>query len=79
MALSEVRTQLYLPREQYRKVKQMAQKRHASFAQLVREAIEQLLRKEETRWDEDPISRHIGMFSGDKDLSRHHDRYIYSD
>ena len=79
MANYEMRTQLYLPRKQYQKVKRMASKRRVSFAQVVREALDSLLRQEEGRWEEDPISRHVGLFSSDKDLAAHHDKYIYGD
>ena len=78
MSLTERRVQLYLPETQYQSVRYLAREKHASFAQVVREAIEGLLRNNRARWQDDPISHHIGLFKGkDKDLSSHHDRYVY--
>ncbi|HSL83326.1 MAG TPA: CopG family transcriptional regulator [Thermoanaerobaculia bacterium] len=37
--LSEVRTQLYLPREQHRELKRVAREREVSMAQVVRDAV----------------------------------------
>lgn len=80
MALSERRAQLYLTKEQYQKVMRLAKQKHTSFAQVVREAIEEFLRKNHSRWEQDPITKHIGVFEGkETDLSINHDRYIYGD
>ena len=77
-SVTERRIQIYLPEEQYRGVNHLADEKQTSFAQVVREAIGEYLRSSHTKWDRDPITRHIGLFaSRDKDLSTHHDRYIY--
>jgi hypothetical protein len=78
MSVTERRVQLYLPEAQYKGVRHLAQEKHTSFAQIVREAIEGLLRKNRARWDEDQITKHIGLFEakGD-DLSVKHDDYLY--
>lgn len=78
MSISEKRVQVYLPEEQYKSILQLAKEKHASFAQVVREALDGLLRKNQSRWDKDPISRHMGAFeSKHKDLSSRHDHYLY--
>ena len=80
MARYEKRAQLYLPKDQFQKVAKLAREKHTTFAQLIREAIGEFLSKNRQRWEKDPITRHIGQFkSHDKDLSVHHDRYIYGE
>ena len=78
MSVTARRVQLYLPEAQYQSAKQLAQQKHASFAQIVREALEAFLQQRKARWDDDPITQHVGHFkSKDRDLSTHHDRYLY--
>lgn len=80
MALSEKRAQLYLSREQYKKITKLAREKHMSFAQLMRQAIDEYLRRNQARWDADPISRHAGVLEGkEPDLSENHDHYIYGE
>lgn len=72
------RTQLYLPKDQFKKVMKLAKEKHISFAYLVREAVAEFLKKDQKRWEQDSITKHIGLFeSKDTDLSINHDRYIY--
>lgn len=78
MSVTARRVQLYLPEAQYKGVRHLAQEKHTSFAHIVREALDGFLRKSRARWEEDPITSHIGLFEGkDDDLSIHHDRYLY--
>lgn len=78
MSVTARRVQLYLPEEQYKGLMHLAKEKRSSFAQVVREAIEGLLRNSRTRWDDDPITSHVGLFEGkDNDLAVHHDRYLY--
>ena len=80
MALSEKRAQLYLSKEQFRKIMKLAKEKQTTFAHLTREAIDEYLRKNEARWEEDPITKHIGFLEGkETDLSVNHDFYIYED
>jgi len=41
--VTEVRTQIYLPREQHRELRRVAERRESSMAQIVREAVESYL------------------------------------
>ena len=80
MSVTERRVQLYLPEVQYRSVMGLAKEKHTSFAQVVREALEEFLRRNDRRWEEDPITDHVGAFdSKDKDLSIDHDHFIYDE
>ncbi|MBI2093332.1 MAG: ribbon-helix-helix protein, CopG family [Candidatus Omnitrophica bacterium] len=78
MSVTERRVQLYLPEAQYKSLRHLAREKHTSFAQIVREAIEGLLQKNRLRWDQDPITRHLGLFEAkESDLSVNHDDYLY--
>jgi hypothetical protein len=79
MAIAEKKIQIYLPKNQYKTVRQLAHQKHTSFAQIVREALNSLVRRDQNRWDHDPISPYIGFIDGPKDLSTNHDHYIYDD
>jgi hypothetical protein len=80
MAITDRKAQIYLPEEQYRGVKAAAKNKRSSFSQVVREAVAVYLAKDASRWANDPISKHIGMFrSKEGDLAENHDRYIYDD
>ena len=51
--------------------------KRTSFARIVRETLEGFLRGRKARWEDDPITQHIGLFEGkDDDLSVHHDHYL---
>lgn len=74
------RTQVYLLKDQFRKVTKLAKEKHISFAQIMREAVDEVLRKNQAKWDMDPISKHIGILHGkEKDMAVNHDHYIYGD
>ena len=78
MSIMDKRVQIYLPTDQYKGILRLAKEKHASFAQVVREAVGGLLRENRNRWEHDRIGRHVGVFeSKDKDLSSNHDRYLY--
>ncbi len=80
MAQFEKRAQLYLAKEQFQKVVRLAKEKHTSFAQVIRESIEELLRKSQTKWDHDSISKHIGIFEGkETELSKNHDQTLYDE
>lgn len=80
MALAEKRAQLYLPKDQWKKITKLAKDKRISFAELAREAFDDYLRKSKTRWENDPITKHIGFLKGhERDLSENHDHYIYDD
>jgi hypothetical protein len=81
MALSEIKTQIYLPKELFGSLKRHARHGKTSVAHVVREAIGAFLEEHArppVNWAEDPITRSIGMAKGgDRDLSTHHDKYLY--
>lgn len=78
MPISEKRFQLYLPNDQFLRVKRTAEKKHWSFAQLVRVALDEFLKRTDARWEDDPITQRIGMLEGkETDLAKRHDDYIY--
>ena len=81
-----VRTQVYLPRDVYEKLRQRAEKHGLTMADQIREALDDYvvrIRQEEklppfnpNEWFEiiDKIS-----FDGPPDLAENHDKYLYSD
>lgn len=74
------RTQIYLGKDQMQKLKLEAQKNHRAVSALVRKAIDLFLNKKEDLidWDADPLTKAIGKIkTGVKDLSVHHDYYLY--
>ncbi len=80
MALSEIRTQIYLPKDLFGNLKKHAQQGKKSVAQVIREAIGAFLEERArpaVRWSNDPITRSIGMVKGDTDLAENHDKYLY--
>lgn len=82
MAKSEVRTQIYLPGEIHRALKERARRDRKSMAEEVREAVTQYLTEPAAPADlkNDPILKLIG-FARDKegktDVAENHDQYIY--
>ncbi len=77
MPTSEVRTQIYLPRKVHGALRRAARARGVSMAQIIREAAEETLRREDTR-EQDPLSGLIGvMKNAPADLSVNHDHYLY--
>jgi len=80
MALSEIRTQIYLPKELFGHLKKYARHGKKSIAHVIREAIGVFLEEHARRpinWKNDPITRSIGTAKSDADLSEHHDKYLY--
>ena len=80
MAVSEVRTQIYLPKQLYQRLKRLAERRKVSQAAIVRDALEAHLKQElpASAWENDPIWNIVGAGKSDKgDLSVRHDDYLY--
>ena len=80
MALSEVRTQIYLPKSLFGSLKKHAKQGKKSVAHVIREAIGSFLEdhaRPAVQWSKDPISRSIGIARADADLSENHDKYLY--
>ncbi len=73
------RTQMYFPEEILRELKRKASKEKTTLADVVRNAVSELLKKEKAKnWIEDPLWNMVGASkSKDKDLSVHHDKYLY--
>ena len=84
--LSEVRTQIYLPREQHRSLQRVARARETSMAQVVRDALEAYLDDPGDRREgvdesvrDDPIwtlTERARDF-GDDGSARRHDEILY--
>lgn len=72
------RTQVQFERGQYERLKELATRRGVSMAQLVREAVEQILARYQTRdrWDDlfSVVGKHVDENGGN--VGRDHDRYL---
>lgn len=83
MGTNYVTTNIRLPREMLKALKQKAIEEEKSTAQLIREAIEQAFIKKEKKlsrreFKKDSFFKIVGMFDdGIRDGSVHHDRDIY--
>lgn len=83
MSTHYVTINIRLPKEMLKMLKQKAIEEEKSTAQLIREAIEQVFIKKESKlsrqeFKKDPFFKIVGMFDdGVKDGSIHHDRDIY--
>jgi len=81
MAISEKRTQIYLPFEIFGALKKEARAEKKSIAQVIREAIVNYLEERRVRkidWKNDPITKMIGKGHAEvNDLSINHDHYLY--
>jgi predicted transcriptional regulator len=77
--VSEKRTQVYFPKDLYRRLEKKAKIESKSSAAVIREAVERYLTEErEIDWENDPIFKLAGiMESGAGDLSVNHDHYLY--
>lgn len=77
--VSEKRTQVYFPKELYRRLEKKAKKESKSSAAVIREAVERYLEQErEIDWDNDPLFKAAGFIkSGVTDMSINHDHYLY--
>ncbi len=75
-----IRTQIQLTREQFDAVKRMAASRNLSSAEVIRQAIETLLKSRSGLEEEHKRSRALkaaGAFeSGRRDVSKNHDAYL---
>ena len=75
-----VQTQIQLTEEQMAALKKLAEMRHISLSDLIREGIDNLLRSAVVTNNAERRQRALslaGRFkSGLKDLSRHHDKYL---
>ncbi|MDT8367278.1 MAG: CopG family transcriptional regulator [bacterium] len=75
-----VRTQIQLTEEQARALKRLAHSQHVSIAELIRGAVNDLIRKDVAPDFEEKRERALsiaGRFSsGQHDISEKHDRYI---
>lgn len=75
-----IRTQIYLPENIHRRLKQLAKQRNLAMAHIVRDILEQELQKKEP--DDGGISvlrdvANIKATKGPKDLSTNIDHYLY--
>lgn len=77
--VSEKRTQVYFPKDLYRRIEKMAKMEAKSSAAVIREAVERYLEEErEIDWENDPIFKLAGLGSSELgDLSVNHDHYLY--
>lgn len=81
--LSEKRTQVYFPLATYRRIARTAKRKSKSSAQVIREAVDLYLEKDEKEkeidWENDPIFKAAGFIksSGVTDSSINHDHYLY--
>lgn len=79
--IAEVRTQIYLPEEWHRKLKELAQNRRVSFAALIREAIAQLVDEQDTGLERDKAWKRFRRLAGigkrgPADVSVHSGKYF---
>ena len=80
MAISEHRTQIYLPQTLFLHLQKEARLEKKSVAQAIREAIEIYLEQRSVKkvdWRNDPFNKMVGKVEGDTDLAAHHDNYLY--
>ncbi len=73
------RTQMYFPEDVLRELKRKAREEKTTVAEIVRNSVSETLRKEKAKdWTEDPLWNMVGSSSSkDRDLSVHHDKYLY--
>jgi Arc/MetJ-type ribon-helix-helix transcriptional regulator len=79
--VSEKRTQVYFPKELYRRIEKKAKNEAKSSAAVIREAVERYLatdNEKEIDWENDPFFKAVGFIkSGVTDMSVNHDHYLY--
>ena len=75
-----VRTQIQLTEEQAKAIKRIALSRHLSVAELIRRAVDTMIKSSPVADPEETLKRAIeivGKFSSGKhDIARRHDRYL---
>ena len=80
MSLAEKRTQIYLPLNLFGSLRKEARLEKKSMAQVIREALVNYLEQrkiQKINWEKDPINKIVGAIAADRDLSTHHDKYLY--
>lgn len=83
MSENMVRTQVYLPRDIYQRLRRRAANQALTLAVQIRTALEDYLERMDAKDEpilraDDPIFQMIGMFSSEEgDLSVNHDHYLY--
>jgi len=72
-----VRTQIQLTEEQVKALKKIALSRHLSIAELIRQAVDTVIRTNTTEERRKRAIDIVGRFSsGKRDISRKHDTYL---
>ena len=74
------RAQIYIEEDQMRQLKLEAEREHLAVSELIRHAIDRLLktRAKNIDWDKDPLSKAIGKIKLTvSDAAVEHDRYLY--
>ncbi|MFH1877587.1 MAG: ribbon-helix-helix protein, CopG family [Candidatus Omnitrophota bacterium] len=74
------RAQIYIGREQMKRLKLEAEREHLAVSELVRRAIDRFLKAKERSvdWEEDPLYKAIGAINlSVTDASINHDHYLY--
>lgn len=81
-----IRTQVYLPKDLYRHIDQVAKREKKTKAQVVRDTLEEgLKRRQKTQKNAGEVLLEIAAMAkkykwrGPKDLSINHDKYLYED
>ena len=78
MSLSRI--QIYLEDEQLRQLKIEAQQEHLPVSELIRRAIDQLLKTktQQLNWSSDPLIQAVGKIQLNvTNAAKQHDRYLY--
>lgn len=77
---TDVKTNLYFPKDQYAAMKQITKKLGTSIAGYVRQVIDKDIkaREEKKDWENDPAWNIIGIGrTKERDVSINHDHYLY--
>lgn len=76
-----IRTQVYIPDEQFRDLQFLSQKEEKNQSELIREGIVEVLKKYQTKRKKRDWSKFIGAGGkgGPKDLSQKIDDYLYGE
>ena len=81
-----IRTQIYLPKDLYHHIDQVAKREKKAKAQIIRDTLEEgLRRRQKTQKNAGEVLLEIAAMAkkykwrGPKDLSTNHDKYLYED
>lgn len=81
-----IRTQIYLPKDLYRHIDQVAKREKRAKAQVIRDTLEKgFKRRQKTQKNAGEVLLEIAAMAkkykwkGPKDLSTNHDKYLYED